>query len=53
MLPRRNEKDIEDVPADAREKLKFVLLDRVEDAVRHGMDADPDALFRKPEMAMA
>jgi ATP-dependent Lon protease len=34
MLPRRNEKDLEDVPAEAREKLQFVLLDRVEDAVR-------------------
>jgi ATP-dependent Lon protease len=34
MLPRRNEKDLEDVPAEARDKLQFVLLDRVEDAVR-------------------
>ena len=34
MLPRRNEKDLEDVPAEARQKLQFVLLDRVEDAVR-------------------
>jgi len=34
MLPRRNEKDLEDVPAEARAKLEFVFLDRVEDAVR-------------------
>jgi ATP-dependent Lon protease len=34
MLPRRNEKDLEDVPADARAKLNFVFLDKVEDAVR-------------------
>jgi ATP-dependent Lon protease len=34
MLPRRNAKDLEDVPAEAREKLNFVLLDQVEDAVR-------------------
>jgi ATP-dependent Lon protease len=34
MIPRRNEKDLEDVPAEARAKLEFVLLDRVEDAVR-------------------
>jgi len=34
MLPRRNEKDLDDVPAEAREKIRFVLLDRVEDAVR-------------------
>jgi ATP-dependent Lon protease len=34
MLPRRNEKDLEDVPAEARAKLEFVFLDRVEDAIR-------------------
>jgi len=40
MLPRRNAKDLEDVPAEARAKLQFVLLDRVEDAVRHAIGAD-------------
>jgi ATP-dependent Lon protease len=34
MVPRRNEKDLEDVPAEARQKLEFVFLDRVEDAVK-------------------
>jgi ATP-dependent Lon protease len=34
MLPKRNEKDLEDVPAEARQKLEFVFLDRVEDAIR-------------------
>ena len=34
MLPKRNEKDLEDVPADAKAKLNFVFLDRVEDAVK-------------------
>ena len=34
MLPRRNAKDLEDVPAEARAKLEFVFLDRVEDAIR-------------------
>jgi len=33
MLPKRNEKDLEDVPAAAKEKLSFVFLERVEDAV--------------------
>jgi ATP-dependent Lon protease len=33
MLPRRNQKDLEDVPGEARERLEFVWLDRVEDAV--------------------
>ena len=34
MLPRRNEKDLEDVPADAKARLRFVFLERVEDAIR-------------------
>ncbi|MGE3569839.1 MAG: endopeptidase La [Burkholderiales bacterium] len=34
MLPKRNEKDLEDVPAEARAKLEFVFLERVEDALR-------------------
>jgi len=41
MLPRRNAKDLEDVPAEAREKLEFVFLDRVEDAVRTAIDGMP------------
>jgi ATP-dependent Lon protease len=38
MLPRRNEKDLEDVPKEARDKLTFVLLDRVEDALRTAVE---------------
>jgi len=34
MVPRRNEKDLEDIPADAKQQLEFVFLDRVEDAVK-------------------
>jgi len=41
MLPKRNEKDLEDVPAEARQKLEFVLLERVEDAVKTAMGALP------------
>ncbi|MFU1927686.1 endopeptidase La [Bordetella hinzii] len=40
MLPRRNERDLEDVPAEARQKLRFVLLDRVEDAVKCAIEGD-------------
>src|SRR5213075_1602835 len=43
LLPRRNEKDLEDVPQEAREKLEFVLLDRVEDAVRTAIGELPRA----------
>jgi ATP-dependent Lon protease len=37
MLPKKNEKDLEDVPADARARLEFVFLDRVEDAVKYAI----------------
>ncbi|RIQ17716.1 endopeptidase La [Bordetella avium] len=40
MLPRRNQRDLDDVPAEARKKLRFVLLDRVEDAVACAIDGD-------------
>jgi ATP-dependent Lon protease len=44
MVPRRNEKDLEDVPAEARQKLEFVFLDRVEDAVRTALGVEPAEL---------
>jgi len=47
MLPRRNAKDLEDVPAEAKEKLEFVFLDRVEDAVRTAIGELPGRDDRK------
>jgi ATP-dependent Lon protease len=44
MLPRRNEKDLEDVPQEARDKLEFVFLDRVEEALRTGLGVEPETL---------
>ncbi|GAB1575721.1 endopeptidase La [Bordetella petrii] len=40
MIPRRNGKDLDDVPAEARRKLKFVLLERTEDAIRCAIDGE-------------
>jgi ATP-dependent Lon protease len=34
MVPKRNEKDLEDIPAEAKAKLQFVFLERIEDAIR-------------------
>jgi len=33
LLPARNKRDLEDIPADARAQLKFVWLERVDDAL--------------------
>jgi ATP-dependent Lon protease len=34
MLPARNRRDLEDIPAEAREKLEFVWLEQVDDALK-------------------
>ena len=49
MLPKRNEKDLEDVPATAREKLEFVYLETVADAVRCAMGVEAAQLFTPKE----
>jgi ATP-dependent Lon protease len=43
MLPKRNEKDLRDVPEEARQKMQFVLLETVDDAVRTALAERPPA----------
>jgi ATP-dependent Lon protease len=47
MLPKRNEKDLEDVPAQARQKLEFVFLEKVEEAVKTAIGELPKAAAKK------
>ena len=53
MLPKRNQRDLEDVPADAREKLEFVWLETVEDAVRCAMGVEVGELFAREDKKAA
>jgi ATP-dependent Lon protease len=39
MLPARNERDLEDIPVDARAQLRFVWLKQVEDAIKVAVPA--------------
>ena len=41
MLPKRNERDLDDVPADARSALRFVWMETIEDALRGALDPAP------------
>jgi ATP-dependent Lon protease len=43
MLPARNRKDLEEVPAEAKQKLEFVFLEDVDDAVRMAIEKAADA----------
>ncbi len=47
MLPKRNEKDLEEVPPEARAKLEFVLLERVEEAVKTAIGELPSLAGKK------
>ncbi len=38
LLPARNKKDLEEIPEPARNKLKFVWLDNIDDALAAGFD---------------
>jgi ATP-dependent Lon protease len=38
MLPARNRRDYDDIPADVREKLEFIWLEKVADAVAAGLE---------------
>jgi ATP-dependent Lon protease len=37
LLPARNRRDLEEVPQEAKERLEFIFLENVDDAVRHAM----------------
>jgi len=47
ILPRRNEKDLEDVPADVQASLRFVFADTIDDVLAHALaPAEPDRASR-------
>ncbi|MDX3909826.1 MAG: endopeptidase La [Sphingobium sp.] len=48
MLPARNRRDYDDIPINAREKLEFIWLEKVEDAIESGLnpvgEAQPEVI---------
>jgi ATP-dependent Lon protease len=53
MLPARNRRDFEDIPEEARQKLDFVWLERVDDAVRAALEDRPATPDRPAELRQA
>ena len=51
MLPARNRRDLEEVPAEAKRKLEFVFLDDVDDAVRMAIEPNDKAAAVAPGKA--
>ncbi len=53
MLPSRNRKDLEDVPPEARAKLRFVFLERVEQALEEAVGLTAADLLARREVTEA
>jgi ATP-dependent Lon protease len=51
MLPKRNQKDLQDVPQEAKERLTFVWLDTVDDAIRHALTMPEGSATPEPALA--
>ncbi len=51
MLPKRNQKDLQDVPEEARQKLSFVWLETVDDAVSFALADSNQAPAPQPVLA--
>jgi ATP-dependent Lon protease len=47
MLPARNRKDYEDIPAEARDELEFIWLERVEEAVANALEPAEEKPVRR------
>ena len=43
LMPRKNEKDLEEIPDEARRGLEFVFIDRVEEALDYALTSPPPA----------
>lgn len=41
IIPRRNERDLDDVPAELRQELKFIPVDSAEEVLREALQGDP------------
>jgi ATP-dependent Lon protease len=48
LLPSRNRRDLEEIPAEAREKLKLVWIERIDDALAAALSA-PEAAATESE----
>jgi ATP-dependent Lon protease len=47
MLPARNRRDYDDIPAEARDALEFIWLERVEEAVANALEPAEEKPVRR------
>jgi predicted ATP-dependent protease len=47
VLPRRNEPDLEDVPTDVKQEMKFILVDTVDEVLHAALDLQKPPIKRR------
>jgi ATP-dependent Lon protease len=52
ILPKKNENDLDDVPEEVREDLKFVLVETVDEAIQAALEDKPKAKKRKTQSSV-
>ena len=50
ILPKHNERDLEELPEDVRGKMTFILVDRIDDALKAGLTARGSVQERAHEL---
>jgi ATP-dependent Lon protease len=46
ILPKRNERDVEDVPEDLRREIRFIFADDAEEVLRHALTPSATDTYR-------
>ncbi len=50
LLPRENEKDIQEIPRRVREKMELVLVDSADEVLRHALRLEHPEEFLRPKL---
>jgi len=53
ILPKRNEKDLEDVPESVRREMQFIFVDTIDEVLEHALEPHPAATEAPPLAAAA
>jgi ATP-dependent Lon protease len=53
ILPKRNERDLDELPADVRSRMTFVLVDRIDEALEAGLSVKGEARHAPPHELIA
>jgi ATP-dependent Lon protease len=51
ILPKRNERDLDEIPEDVRREMRFVLVENIDEALRAGLSTGAEKENREQKIA--